>query len=45
MGSMSSFKEQEVKINEVVTKTKDILNFFHTFKQFEDKIDRSVSEL
>ena len=28
-----------------MTKTKDILNFVHSFKQFEDRIDKGLNEL
>ncbi len=42
---MKGFKEQEIKINDIVIKTKEILNFVNRFKQFEDKINISVTEL
>ena len=40
--SLSKFKEQEFKINDIISKTKQITSFFSNFKQFEDRIDSSL---
>ena len=43
--SLATFKEQEIKINDIVSKTKEIMGFVHNFKQFEDRIDKGLGEL
>jgi hypothetical protein len=43
--SLTTFKEQEHKINDIVAKTKDIMTFVNSFRQFEERIDKSLGEL
>lgn len=43
--SLATFKEQELKINDIVSKTKEIMGFVHNFKQFEDRIDKGLNDL